>query len=193
MPTSPKILSAEVIGGDGNLGKLCLVSQGAAMPKIVRIPKTAIDNLTIAAEQLPAKEPSDFALKDAIERLMPTIENLQAKGYNLVEINTLLTDNHIVIGINTLKQYLTEFTKKTSRKKTSSKTSKPPSSKTSNLPQTKTESPKADVAKPISTGMTESKLDLNIPKLANTGDAEVPLNNAPSSSQSLMNKLKTKP
>ncbi len=87
------------------------------MPKTVRISKTAIDNLIDIAAKVPAKEPSDFARKDALERLLPSIENLQEKGYNLEEISKLLTDNNIAVSTAILRQYLTEFSKKASADK----------------------------------------------------------------------------
>lgn len=102
------------------------------MPKTVRISKTSIDNLINIAAKIPAKEPSDFARKDAIKKLLPTIKNLQEKGYNLEEISKLLTDNNISISTAMLKQYFTELSKKASSSKISSKPKKTVSKKSSN-------------------------------------------------------------
>jgi hypothetical protein len=75
------------------------------------IPKAAVDETIAAFSELPAKQPSDYPLKEAIERILPAIDGLIKKGYNLDEICTLLAQKEIIITSSRLKQYLRDFNK----------------------------------------------------------------------------------
>jgi hypothetical protein len=79
------------------------------MPKTIRIAKAVIDDAISSFGELPAKAPSDYPLKEAIQQVLPAINNLIKKGYNLDEISTLLTQKNIPISSSTLKQYLRDF------------------------------------------------------------------------------------
>ena len=81
------------------------------MPKTIRIAKTAIDDAISTFNQLPAKAPADYSLREAIGQILPAINDLMKKGYNLDEISTLLTQKNIAISSTTLKQYLRDFSK----------------------------------------------------------------------------------
>jgi hypothetical protein len=81
------------------------------MPKTIRIAKTAIDDAISSFSELPVKAPSDYPLKEAIGQLLPAINELIKKGYNLSEIVELLAQKNIVITSTTLKQYLRDFDK----------------------------------------------------------------------------------
>ena len=87
------------------------------MPKLIRIEKTTIDKIATISADLPAKEPSDYPLKESIQQLLPVIENLQKKGYTIEEISKLYTQNGLTIGTTTLRQYLQDFSKKIVAKK----------------------------------------------------------------------------
>ena len=87
------------------------------MPKLIRIEKTTIDKIAALSADLPAKEPSDYPLKESIQQLLPVIENLQKKGYTIEEISKLYTQNGLTIGTTTLRQYLQDFSKKIVAKK----------------------------------------------------------------------------
>ena len=93
------------------------------MPKPIRIAKTAIDDAISAFSELPAKTRSDYPLREAIQQVLPAINNLIERGYNLDEISTLLTQKNIPISSSTLKQYLRDFNQtkaKSSKAKVSS-------------------------------------------------------------------------
>jgi hypothetical protein len=79
------------------------------MPKPARIAKTAIDDAINAFGELPSKAPSDYPLKEAIQQVLPAINDLMKRGYNLDEVSTLLTQKNIPISSSTLKQYLRDF------------------------------------------------------------------------------------
>jgi hypothetical protein len=79
------------------------------MPKNIRIAKTAIDDVISTFNKMPSKAPSDYSLKEAILQILPAINNLMKKGYNLDEISQLLTQKNISISSATLKQYLRDF------------------------------------------------------------------------------------
>jgi hypothetical protein len=79
------------------------------MPKTIRIAKTAIDDAISSFDELPTKAPSDYPLKEAIQQVLPAINDLMKRGYNLDEISTLLTQKNIPISSSTLKQYLRDF------------------------------------------------------------------------------------
>jgi hypothetical protein len=79
------------------------------MPKTIRIAKTAIDDAISSFGKLPTKTPSDYLLKEAIQQVLPAINDLMKRGYDLDEISTLLTQKNIPISSSTLKQYLRDF------------------------------------------------------------------------------------
>jgi hypothetical protein len=81
------------------------------MPKATRIAKTAIDDAISTFNDLPAKSPSDYTLKEAISQILPAINDLTKRGYNLDEISNLLTQKEIAITSSTLKQYIRDFGK----------------------------------------------------------------------------------
>jgi hypothetical protein len=81
------------------------------MPKTIMIPKAAVDETIAAFSELPAKQPSDYPLKEAIERILPAINGLVKKGYNLDEICSLLAQKEIIVTSSRLKQYLRDFNK----------------------------------------------------------------------------------
>jgi hypothetical protein len=75
------------------------------------IPKEAIDETIAMFGKLPAKQPADYPLKEAIERILPAINGLIKKGYDLDEICTLLAQKEIIITSSRLKQYVRDFNK----------------------------------------------------------------------------------
>lgn len=81
------------------------------MPKTIMIPKAAVDETIAMFGELPAKQPSDYPLKEAIERILPAINGLVKKGYNLDEICSLLAQKEIIVTSTRLKQYLRDFNK----------------------------------------------------------------------------------
>jgi hypothetical protein len=81
------------------------------MPKTIMIPKAAVDETIAAFSELPPKQPSDYPLKQAIERILPAINGLIKKGYNLDEICTLLAQKEIIVTSSRLKQYVRDFNK----------------------------------------------------------------------------------
>lgn len=81
------------------------------MPKTIMIPKAAVDETIAMFGELPAKQPSDYPLKEAIERILPAINGLVKKGYNLDEICSLLAQKEIIISSSRLKQYVRDFNK----------------------------------------------------------------------------------
>jgi hypothetical protein len=81
------------------------------MPKTIMIPKAAVDEMIAAFSELPTKQPSDYPLKEAIERILPAINGLVKKGYNLDEICILLAQKEIIVSSSRLKQYLRDFNK----------------------------------------------------------------------------------
>jgi hypothetical protein len=81
------------------------------MPKTIMIPKEAVDETIAMFGDLPPKQPSDYPLKQAIERILPAINGLIKKGYNLDEICTLLAQKEIIVSSSRLKQYIRDFNK----------------------------------------------------------------------------------
>jgi hypothetical protein len=81
------------------------------MPKTIMIPKATVDETIAAFSELPPKQPSDYPLKQAIERILPAINGLIKKGYNLDEICTLLAQKEIIVTSSRLKQYVRDFNK----------------------------------------------------------------------------------
>ncbi len=81
------------------------------MPKTIMIPKAAVDETIAMFGELPAKQPSDYPFKEAIERILPAINGLVKKGYSLDEICSLLAQKEIILTSSRLKQYLRDFNK----------------------------------------------------------------------------------
>jgi hypothetical protein len=81
------------------------------MPKTIMIAKAAVDETIAMFGELPPKQPSDYPLKEAIERILPAINGLIKKGYNLDEICTLLAQKEIIVSSSRLKQYVRDFNK----------------------------------------------------------------------------------
>ncbi len=81
----------------------------STMPKTVRIAKTDIDDVIGLFADLPAKEASDYSLREAIKQIVPAINDLLKKGYNHSEVSKLLAQKNIVISETTLRQYLRDF------------------------------------------------------------------------------------
>jgi hypothetical protein len=81
------------------------------MPKTIMIPKEAIDETIAMFGKLPAKQPADYPIKEAIERILPAINGLIKKGYNLDEICALLAQKEIIVSSSRLKQYVRDFNK----------------------------------------------------------------------------------
>ena len=128
------------------------------MPKSIRIAKTAIDDAISSFSDLPAKAPSDYPLKEAIGQLLPAINDLIKKGYNLSEIAELLAQKNIVIGSTTLKQYLRDFNKSepTSSPSKQSKQSKPKVVATKTITEKDQETSIPEVDKKITTQLKEA-------------------------------------
>jgi hypothetical protein len=81
------------------------------MPKTIMIPKAAVDETIAMFGELPPKQPSDYPIKEAIERILPAINGLIKKGYSLDEICTLLAQKEIIVTSSRLKQYVRDFNK----------------------------------------------------------------------------------
>ena len=118
------------------------------MPKLIRIEKTTIDKIAKLSAELPAKEPSNYLLKESIRQLLPVIDKLQKKGYSIEEISEIYTKNGLTIGTTTLRQYLQDFSKKIGTKKP--KKALPPTAPVSDESPTEapTESPTKAVPPP---------------------------------------------
>jgi hypothetical protein len=122
------------------------------MPKMIRVEKTTIDKIAALSADLPAKEPSDYPLKESIQQLLPVIENLQKKGYSIEEISKLYTNNGLTIGTTTLRQYLQDFSKKLGAKKPKKA-----------LPPTATVTDKSPTEAPTEAAPTEESTEAPVP------------------------------
>jgi hypothetical protein len=99
------------------------------MPKTIMVAKTAIDDAISTFNQLPAKTPSEYTLREAIRQILPAIKELITKGYNLAEIVNLLDQKNITISTTTLKQYIRDFDKSQSPPSPPSPSKQPKQSK----------------------------------------------------------------
>lgn len=113
------------------------------------IKRNVIDKVSAQLEQLPVKPKEDFALKEAIYEMRSEIAKVLKRGYSFDEVASFLSQNDIEIKGVTLKQYLSEFRRKDSKRKSRSRKN-----------QTKaveSGSDSAVVAKPRSKGKAGSK------------------------------------
>jgi hypothetical protein len=130
------------------------------MPKTIRIAKKAIDDAISTFSDLPAKAPADYSLREAIGQILPAINDLIKKGYNLDEISQLLTQKDIAISSTTLKQYLRDFGKS----KPKQSRSKPPAVTPDPVPDPVV-SPEASIPK---AGKPSTVKDATVDKPAST-------------------------
>jgi hypothetical protein len=97
-----------------------------------RVPARTIKKSTIEENRerllnAPVKEKEDFSLQEAIHDMATEIEQILARGYSYEEVARMLSEGGIDVKPTTLRQYLAQVPKVTS--KTKSKRS--PKSKTS--------------------------------------------------------------
>lgn len=86
------------------------------------IKRTVIDKVATQLEQLPVKPKEDFALREAIYEMRSEIAKVLKRGYSFDEVASFLSQNDIQIKGVTLKQYLSEFKRKDSKRKSRSRT-----------------------------------------------------------------------
>jgi hypothetical protein len=87
-----------------------------------RVPARPIKKSTIEENRerllnAPVKEKEDFSLQEAIHDMATEIEQILARGYSYEEIATMLSDGGIDIKPTTLRQYLAQVPKVTSKAK----------------------------------------------------------------------------
>ena len=85
------------------------------------IKRNVIDKVTAQLEQLPVKPKEDFALREAIYEMRSEIAKVLKRGYSFDEVAAFLSQNDIQIKGVTLKQYLSEFKRKESKRKSRSR------------------------------------------------------------------------
>jgi Mg/Co/Ni transporter MgtE len=85
------------------------------------INKTAIDQAVSVLAKLPDKPKENFALREAIFEMRQEIQSVLDRGYSYEEVAGLLSQNEVQIKAITLKQYLAEFRRKSSKKKSAAK------------------------------------------------------------------------
>jgi hypothetical protein len=106
-----------------------------------RIPARPIKKSTIEENRerllnAPVKEKEDFSLQEAIHDMATEIEQILARGYSYEEIATMLSDGGIDVKPTTLRQYLAQVPKVTSK------------AKSKRSPKAKTSEGKSDRVKP---------------------------------------------
>lgn len=111
------------------------------------IKRNVIDKVSAQLEQLPVKPKEDFALKEAIYEMRSEIAKVLKRGYSFDEVASFLSQNDIEIKGVTLKQYLSEFRRKDSKRKSRSRKNQ----------AVESGSDSAVVAKPRSKGKAGSK------------------------------------
>lgn len=85
------------------------------------IKRQVIDKVAAQLEQLPVKPKEDFALREAIYEMRSEIAKVLKRGYSFDEVASFLSQNDIQIKGVTLKQYLSEFKRKDSKRKSRSR------------------------------------------------------------------------
>lgn len=88
------------------------------------IKRNVIDKVTAQLEQLPVKPKEDFALREAIYEMRSEIAKVLKRGYSFDEVAAFLSQNDIQIKGVTLKQYLSEFKRKESKRRSRSRKTK---------------------------------------------------------------------
>jgi hypothetical protein len=119
-----------------------------------RVPARTIKKSTIEENRerllnAPVKEKEDFSLQEAIHDMATEIEQILARGYSYEEVARMLSEGGIDVKPTTLRQYLAQVPKVTS--KTKSKRS----------PKAKTSEGKVDKVKPDEVKSLEVESDMN--------------------------------
>jgi hypothetical protein len=110
-----------------------------------RVPARPIKKSTIEENRerllnAPVKEKEDFSLQEAIHDMATEIDLILARGYSYEEIATMLSDGGIDIKPTTLRQYLAQVTKVTTK------------AKSKKSPKVKTDDVKTDRVKSLEVG-----------------------------------------
>lgn len=104
------------------------------------VKRTVIDKVSAQLEQLPVKPKEDFALKEAIYEMRSEINKVLKRGYSFDEVASFLSQNDIQIKGITLKQYLSEFRRKDSKRKRRSRKTKAVESGSGSVSKSRTQS-----------------------------------------------------
>jgi hypothetical protein len=135
--------------------------------------KIHVDTLNTALsklEQLETKPKSELNLRESIFFLKDKLNSALKKGYSYQDLSEILSEQQILISAATLKQYLTDMSKKNSSSRR--KREQSVSSRSSSSGNESSSSSNANLDAQTSTNVTNSKEEL-----------------APSNSQSVINSL----
>src|SRR5579859_1588882 len=80
-----------------------------APSKTPKIPISVIQELKTQMLNMPAAEPTEMSLVQAIRALAPDIRDMQARGYTMAQVADILTSTGIRIATTTLRSYLSRF------------------------------------------------------------------------------------
>lgn len=125
------------------------------------IKRQVIDKVAAQLEQLPVKPKEDFALREAIYEMRSEIAKVLKRGYSFDEVASFLSQNDIQIKGITLKQYLSEFKRKDSKRKSRSRKAKTVESKSETVAVSKARS-KGKAGDKAKTKTSDSKSDRTV-------------------------------
>lgn len=142
-----------------------------------------LDNISQHLGKLNKKPKSQLNLRESINYLSPKLNRALGQGYDHDDLVAILAEQDIKISASTLKQYLADSPKKSSRKrkKTSSIATRDPSKVSDTDPQlTQTEKPKSPKDKnhtnqSVPATSNNSSLDDNTSQNTNTQEPRVPI------------------
>ena len=110
--------------------------------------QTTLDKL----DKLEDKPKEELTLRESIFFLRDKLKSALKKGYNYQDLSEILAGQDILISAATLKQYLTESSKKSSSRKTKGKSGSSKSARSSQKTSTNVNSSKEDKNSSLSKG-----------------------------------------
>jgi hypothetical protein len=90
-------------------------------PTANAVPKTSIEQATLALQELPAKLKEELSLREAVDLMRPAITAALSRGYGYEEVAAMLSQKGVEMNAASLKYYMTRV--KTGGKASVAKTS----------------------------------------------------------------------
>jgi hypothetical protein len=137
-----------------------------------KIKKAAIDQMIGLFNEAPEKPKDEHTLKESVQLMQESIKGMLAKGYIYDEIAAMMAKGGISISGATLKQYMSDISKKgtfSSRKKPTTAKSKPADK--GNVDNTEPEQNKADESASKPGSISSSAVTLKSSKAINNTDS----------------------
>lgn len=146
-------------------------------PAQIKIKKSAIDQMIGVFNEAPEKPKDEHTLKESVQLMQESIKGMLAKGYTYDEIAAMMAKGGIVISGATLKQYMSDISKKggsSNRRRAAVSKSKPVDK--GNVNNTESGPNKADESADKPSSISSNSVTSNTQKTINSTESGTPSN-----------------